>query len=209
MIHWMKHRKGMAMKSKDYYDELKKKQKGVICRWVPVKGDRVNYSSIIGEPPDSFNHEVLSIFLAASGRMVAFISGKRAHVAIEALTKYEESAMPLHKAGGSEKRTILMDGPETVITAKDENCSLCEYWTDLHIAKDENCSLCAYSTALHCTEVRITIGKCAKDGSKKTELDHCGDFELLSHLKKFRQKRGEPNDSRRSIKKLVGGKFNT
>lgn len=97
MIHWIKHRKGMKMKSKNYYAELKKKQKGVICKWVPVKGDRVNYSAIIGEPPDSFNHEVLSVFPTSSGYMVAFISEKRAHVAIKSLTKYEESAMPLHK----------------------------------------------------------------------------------------------------------------
>lgn len=69
---------------------------------------------------------------------------------------------------------------------ENENCSLCEYWIDLHIAKDENCSFCKYSTEPHCTKVRETIGTCAKNGSEKKETDHCDSFELLSHLQKFR-----------------------
>lgn len=55
--------------------------------WVPKKGDVVAYHPIIGEPAESNGHTVESVFPAASGHMVAFISGKRAHVAIEALSR--------------------------------------------------------------------------------------------------------------------------
>lgn len=69
------------MNSKDYHERLKS---GV---WVPQKGDTVAYHPKIAGPAESNGHTVLSVFPAASGHMVAFITGKRAHVAIESLSK--------------------------------------------------------------------------------------------------------------------------
>jgi hypothetical protein len=68
------------MKAIDYQRAKKAGQ------WVPERGQMVNYHSIIGGDVTSRGHLVESVFPAASGHMVAFISNKRAHVAIEALT---------------------------------------------------------------------------------------------------------------------------
>jgi hypothetical protein len=70
------------MKAIDY-----QKQKTEGKRWVPAAGDLVNYHAIIGGDVSSMGHRVESVFPAASGHMVAFISGKRGHVAIEALSR--------------------------------------------------------------------------------------------------------------------------
>lgn len=69
------------MNSKDYQERLKT---GV---WVPKKGDIVAYHPIIAGPAETNGHTVTSVFPAASGNMVAFITGKRAYVAIEALSR--------------------------------------------------------------------------------------------------------------------------
>jgi hypothetical protein len=74
------------MKSIDYINILQN-QKNVGVQWVPVAGDLVNYHAIIGGDVSSMGHRVESVFPTASGHMVAFISGKRGHVAIEALSK--------------------------------------------------------------------------------------------------------------------------
>jgi len=70
------------MKALDY-----QKQKKEGARWVPVQGDHLNYHAIIGGDVSSMGHRVESVFMAASGHMIAFITGKRGHVAIEALSK--------------------------------------------------------------------------------------------------------------------------
>lgn len=68
------------MKAIDYQ---KAKKAGT---WVPERGQMVNFHSIIGGEITSRGHLVESVFPADSGHMVAFISNKRAHVVIEALT---------------------------------------------------------------------------------------------------------------------------
>jgi hypothetical protein len=68
------------MKALDYQSALK--TEGV---WVPKKGDAVWYHPIINGPAES-KHIVMSVFSAADGDMVAFITDKRAYVDIDALT---------------------------------------------------------------------------------------------------------------------------
>jgi hypothetical protein len=69
------------MNTLEYYESIKK---GI---WVPKKGEIVAYHPIIGEPAESNGHTVESVFPARSGKMVAFITGKRSHIAIEALSR--------------------------------------------------------------------------------------------------------------------------
>lgn len=79
----------------DYNDRI---QKGV---WVPQKGDTVAYHPIIAWPAESNGHTVQSVFPDASGQMVAFITGKKAYVAIEALSKCDP------RTGPSKMKTMI------------------------------------------------------------------------------------------------------
>lgn len=90
------------MKAIDYQN---KKNRG---EWVPEKGDIVAYHPIIGGPAESNGHTVKSVFPAACGTMVAFISGKRAHVSTDALS--EASSM----TGPMKENNMLMDENTTI-----------------------------------------------------------------------------------------------
>lgn len=68
------------MTAADYQQRIK------IGVWVPRRGDIVSYHPIIAGPAETTGHKVTSVFPAASGHMVAFITGKRAYVSVEALS---------------------------------------------------------------------------------------------------------------------------
>lgn len=76
------------MKAIDYQN---KKNRG---EWVPQKGDVVAYHPIIGKPAESNGHTVSSVFPAACGNMVAFISGKRGYVSTDALSRCNPETGP-------------------------------------------------------------------------------------------------------------------
>lgn len=87
------------MKALEYYNKQKRGE------WVPDKGDIVEFREIKGwhgEGHDnpilseqfSNGHTVTSIFMAKSGNMCAFITGRRAHVLIEQLTRAKPETGP-------------------------------------------------------------------------------------------------------------------
>jgi hypothetical protein len=61
--------------------------------WMPRKGDRVDYHSIIGEPATSFDHEVLETWISNAGYPVSNIVGIRGHVCCDALTPAKDKGV--------------------------------------------------------------------------------------------------------------------
>ena len=62
------------------------------AHWMPRKGDRVDYHSIIGEPATSMDHVVRTVETSHSGYPVAWLVGKSGCVACDALTPSKERA---------------------------------------------------------------------------------------------------------------------
>lgn len=75
------------MKSREYYTLLD------TDTWVPKKGDIVAYCP--SGTVESNGHTVLSVFGSQTGVMVAFISGRRAHVSIDLLRRDAPERGPL------------------------------------------------------------------------------------------------------------------
>ena len=69
------------MNALEYFKKIEKGE------WVPRAGSLVNYHLRIGGPITTYNHKVVSVFAAASGNMVCFISDIRAHMSIEHVSK--------------------------------------------------------------------------------------------------------------------------
>lgn len=94
------------MKAIDYYNALKSGD------WVPKTGDTVDYHPKIGNPAKSFSHVVKSVFPGGSGYMVAFISEKRGHVDLDALSEHKSKhPTPTAVKQKHEERCFVEDQP--------------------------------------------------------------------------------------------------
>jgi hypothetical protein len=65
------------------------------AHWMPRVGDHVDYHSIIGEEPTSFDHVVRVVSMSRAGYPVAWISGKSDCVSVDLLTPTVRKREPI------------------------------------------------------------------------------------------------------------------